>query len=1058
MSELNAHLEAEFGITLAMRVGIDTGEVVVSMDRPDQKVSVVGETVNLASRLQGEAPEDGVLISGDTYRHVRGGFSFRALGPLTLRGVGRPVEGHVVIRERPHRFELDEGRGVEGVDTRTIGREVELLGLQQHFEDMVDDGSPRAVTIVGDAGVGKSRLLRELDRWLAEIPDQVWWFRGRASSSSQNLPNSLVRDMMAARLDIHESDGPEAVRLKWEDGMARHFDEGVEARAHLVAHWLGFDVGDSAHIRGVRHDSQGLHDRARTYLADFLKKLAGESPVVVLLEDLHWADEGSLRWFDDAGLLLEGSPVLVVATARPSLFERYPAWGENGDFHTRIPLDSLSPRQSRRLVGEILQKAEHIPASLVELIVEATDGNPFYIEELVKWMLEAGVIEKDGDRWTVLEQKIDRARVPATLRGVLQARLDALAPDERQALQQAAVIGRVFWDEAVETLSAATGAGQVPVGTSLDRLRSREVVFERRQSTFDDTREFLFKHALLRDVTYDSVLKGRRVGYHAQAARWLEQVAERNRRTDQYAGLIAGHHDLAADAVTGARWYLRAGRQAASVHALTEATRLLGRGIEILPEDEWELRFDLLMARETVLDQIGDRASQQEDLAAMDALLPRLDPLRRTNLLICKATWSFNHSDYVTQVVFAQEAVEVASEHGLTDAEGEARLAWGKGLAWSGQHLAAREVLEKALALARQVGRPRLIGETLRYMSIVANNQSDFARSMDLLGQALEIGRASNDTEAESLVLVQMGTVLYNQGHYAKARVQLERALPIYIESGHRYRQAVAMSNIAGIAVIQGDLGVARKLVTKGLELTLHLGDKEGIATAHTILGDVYRRAGLYQLAREQLEESVRVSDEIGFDFVASDALLSLALIADVQGKPSEAAEFNAKAAQRGEKADSPLAIARARLGEGLVLADTGDLDGAEGALTEARRQGEEMSIGYMVTETDAALAAIALLRGDLDGAGEIVAGLSGRIERIRLEGCLEPARVYLACIKVLDRVDPPGAAAVRTTASEYLDGVTSSIGDEDSDLRDGFMATRSNTELLSAIQAGGEE
>jgi predicted ATPase len=154
------------------------------------------------------------------------------------------------------------------------------------------------------------------------------------------------------------------------------------------------------------------------------------------------------------------------------------------------------------------------------------------------------------------------------------------------------VIGRVFWDDAVEVLAAGTGASRVPVGMSLDRLRSREVVYERRQSTFDDTREFLFKHALLRDVTYDSVLKGRRLGYHAQAARWMEQVAERNRRTDQYAGLIAGHHDLAADAIAAGRWYLRAGRQAASVHALTEATRLLGRGIEVLPEDEWELRFD----------------------------------------------------------------------------------------------------------------------------------------------------------------------------------------------------------------------------------------------------------------------------------------------------------------------------------------------------------------------------------------------------------------------------------------------------------------------------------
>ncbi len=220
LGELNADLETEYGITLQMRVGIDTGEVVVSMDRPDQEVSVVGETVNLASRLQAEAPEDGVLISGDTYRHVRGGFSFRPLGALSLKGVDRPVYGHVVIRERPRRFELDEGRGVEGVETKTIGRDPELLKLQQTFEDVVDEGGPRVVTIVGDAGVGKSRLFREFDRWLAEIPDPVWWFRGRASPPTQNLPHALLREMMAARLDIQESDDPDAVRAKWEDGMA----------------------------------------------------------------------------------------------------------------------------------------------------------------------------------------------------------------------------------------------------------------------------------------------------------------------------------------------------------------------------------------------------------------------------------------------------------------------------------------------------------------------------------------------------------------------------------------------------------------------------------------------------------------------------------------------------------------------------------------------------------------------------------------------------------------------------------------------------------------------
>ena len=157
LGELNAGLETEYGITLAMRVGIDTGEVVVSMDRPDQEVSVVGETVNLASRLQAEAPADEVLISGDTHRHDNGGFSFRPLGMLSLQGVGGPVEGHVVIREQPLRFELDEGRGVEGGHQDHRG-DLELLKIQQTFEDVVD--GPRVITIVGDAGVGKSRLLR----------------------------------------------------------------------------------------------------------------------------------------------------------------------------------------------------------------------------------------------------------------------------------------------------------------------------------------------------------------------------------------------------------------------------------------------------------------------------------------------------------------------------------------------------------------------------------------------------------------------------------------------------------------------------------------------------------------------------------------------------------------------------------------------------------------------------------------------------------------------------------------------------------------------------------
>ena len=299
--------------------------------------------------------------------------------------------------------------------------------------------------------------------------------------------------------------------------------------------------------------------------------------MVMLVEDLHWADDSSLAWFDAADHVLHDRPVLVIATARPALLERHPHWGEGLDFHDRLDVRSLSRRESRLLVDEILQKVDELPRSLRELVVTAADGNPFHIEELVKWLLDAGVIIKDGATWQVRDQTVDQARVPPTLRGVLQARLDALSPPERATLQRAAVVGRVFWDAAVDSLAARVRGGRGPGGQStakaLEQMRAREVVYERPHSAFDETREFFFKHTLLRDVTYDSVLKAHRLSYHGLVARWLEQAAERSRRLDQYAGLIAGHYDRAGDDTAAARWYLRAGHQATGVDAMQRGHR-----------------------------------------------------------------------------------------------------------------------------------------------------------------------------------------------------------------------------------------------------------------------------------------------------------------------------------------------------------------------------------------------------------------------------------------------------------------------------------------------------
>jgi class 3 adenylate cyclase/tetratricopeptide (TPR) repeat protein len=1055
LDRLNAELGAEHGVRLQMRVGIDTGDVVVSSldDRPGQDFVVVGETVNRAARLQAAAPVGGVVISRDTHQHVRGSFSFEALEPLRLKGIPEPVPAYLVRAERPSGFRLDEARGVEGIETRTIGRDIHLQQLQNRFWDVEEEGGWRVVTIVGDAGVGKSRLLFEFDRWLAEITQGVWWFRGRAAPSAQNVPNGMLRDMVAARLDILDRDPASVVREKLEAGFGPVLGTGEASRhkAHLIGYWLGFDLSDSTYVANLRHDPQGLRERASSHLAEYFARLATQFPVAILLEDLHWADEGSLAWVDAADDELRSSRVLVVATARPSLIERHPHWGEGLGFHVRLALDPLSRRESRQLLDEILQRADEVPAALSDLLVSAAEGNPFHLEELVKWLIESGVIVTDGDTWHVIEDRIDRVKVPPTLKGVLQARIDALSPPEHLVLQRASVIGRVFWDDAVDSLQAEP-APEMPTDQALDLLRRREVVYQRPQSAFDETREFLFKHAVLRDVTYESVLRPRRQAYHELAARWLEQMTARSRRADEYAALIAGHYDNSGDRTSAARWYLRAGQQAASVHALAEATRLLDRAAEVVPDDEPRLRFDAVLAREVVYDRVGDRPAQEADLHELDRMRPQLDDRRRVQLLLRWASWWFHHSEYDRQDEPAQEAVELAREAGMADLEADALLWWGRGLTWKGDHDKAKEVLAQALVKAREADQARIVGETLRYQAIVANNQSEFPTAIALLEEAGAVHHDNNDLEGESTVLVQLGTVLFNQGRHREARKYLEESLPIFVASGHLYRQAVVKSNLGAILLQEGELGEARRLITEGIQLCLDLGDREGGAVALGILGDIYRRAGDHARAEENLLRSLAVAREIDFDFLMSDDLLYLGFEAADVGRADDAVSLMDESIEHARRASSPLAEVRARIGRGYVLLLTARVDEAETSLRSARIEAERLDLSALVVEVDVVLARAAQSRGDLEEAVGLIGSVVDRLDGDVLEGALRPGDLVLTTWQVLAAAGDRRAADALTGALDYVDDFAGRI--DDPELREGFLHDVSAHAVLGRARA----
>jgi class 3 adenylate cyclase len=508
-SEIATELEGAWDIQgFNVRVGVNTGLVMLGGETEAEN-TLMGAAVNLAARLESAAPPGGLLISHDTYRHIRGVFDVEPWEPLQVKGFAEPVQVYRILSARPRAFRL-YSRGVEGVETRMVGREAELKHLQDALLTTIEEAEGQLVTIVGDAGVGKSRLLYEFQEWIELLPPPaVTFYEGRAQLESQGLPYGLLRDLFEFRFQIQEDDSREVAREKIQSGFGEVFGKGDESlmRSHILGQLLGYDFSASPHLTGVLNDAEQLRNRGLIYLGEYLREVSAQSPVVIFLEDIHWADDSTLDALNWLGERMHRQRLLVVCTTRQSLFERRPYWGEGVSFHRRINLEPLTRRESRQLVADILKLAEQVPPKLSDMVVEGAEGNPFYLEELVKMLVENGVIIKGGEHWHIEAERLAQLEVPPTLSGVLQARLDSLSPEERAILQQASVVGRHFWDRVVAHIQVAGDEIDEIVSGTLLSLRQRELIYRREESAFADAHEYIFKHDILREVTYESVLK-----------------------------------------------------------------------------------------------------------------------------------------------------------------------------------------------------------------------------------------------------------------------------------------------------------------------------------------------------------------------------------------------------------------------------------------------------------------------------------------------------------------------------------------------------------------------
>ncbi|NNC74041.1 MAG: AAA family ATPase [Acidimicrobiia bacterium] len=560
--------------SLAVRVGINTGPVVIGEVGTAGEVTVTGDTVNVASRLESAAPVGGVLVSHSTYRHVRGVFNVTQRPPLEVKGKSEPLVTYIVETVAPRPFRLPT-RGVEGVETAMVGREQQLAALQAAQQRSAADSASASVTIVGEAGIGKSRLLYEFNEWLSLAGSDVVVFRGRADQQHQGNPYGLLRDVLAFRFDIADDDPADVAVEKLTSGVTEFLGESAVDQAHLVGHLMGLDMSASPHIGHILDDARQLRDRAIHGVTQLFGAIADRVPTVVMLEDIHWADRATLVMGQKVIDACADKRLFVVAAARPLVFERVPEWG-TGPRDVRLDLEPLDADAAAALTDEVLKRAADVPTELRDTIVARADGNPFFVEEIIKMLIEDDVIEAGDDEWVIRQERLEDFNVPATLTGVIQARLDRLDAAERDLLGRASVVGRLFWDLAIPP---PVDAGAEPIGEVhrlLKVFEDRELVWPHPGADFVGTEEYIFRHAVLREVTYESVLKRLRRSYHRSIAEWLASRAEAPGR----AAMIATHYEAAGAPAESAEWYVTAGEQAQARFANTSAETYFGKALE----------------------------------------------------------------------------------------------------------------------------------------------------------------------------------------------------------------------------------------------------------------------------------------------------------------------------------------------------------------------------------------------------------------------------------------------------------------------------------------------
>jgi class 3 adenylate cyclase/tetratricopeptide (TPR) repeat protein len=917
-----------YGIEFAVRVGMSTGMVVVGAVGSDLKYeyTAMGDAVNLAARMQSAADPGTVLIADNTYRLAAPFFECEDRGQITVKGKAEPVQVYRVISERTGTV---QARGIEGLSSPLVGRNQERQTLMAALAE-VAEGRGQMVSVMGEAGLGKSRLVAEVRKTsLAGINGRpsVRWLEGRSLSYEIATPYAPFVDMLSTFFGMRSlSDNAEKyARLK--TAISEVMGQRASEAAPFIATLIGVEPtgDDSQRVRYL--EPPQLRGKIFQAVGEWIRLLAAKQPTVLVFEDLHWADPTSLDLIEALMPLTEQSALLILMLFRPRRNE--PSWriheAASRDFahrYTPVALQPLDEAQSRELVANLLE-IEDLPESVRALILTKAEGNPFFVEEVIRSLLDAGLVVREDGHWRATRE-IAHIAVPDNLAAVITARLDRLDEGVKRTAQTASVIGREFDYAVLADISEASQTLDNALGT----LQHRELVREKSRMP---SRTYAFKHVLVQETAYGSLLLSRRRELHRRVAECLERMES------ERAGEIAWHYLEAREPIRSLPYLLEAANRAARAFSVKEAIGYYTQALDILQAaDDARLRQQVYEGLAQIRLFSGD--------------IPAAIDTYQTMLQYGEA-----HADIPIQVSALNKLARLQMFQGRLD-QMEAPLL-------------------RAEQLARQYQDKAGLAEMFTIRCAVYNFVGDFDTGFQYMDEAAQVGKELNIQAQIVFGLTHTALMLTGMTRFDEAESVAEEAAQAIEATGHLGHKAELLTFVRVVNHLRrGDLAAAFGAVQEGQAIAQKIGQLYVESSAALMLGIIARWQGEYEQAIRHLERAQQLGHIVGLPFLEIYALGALgAVYRDISPAFTEQADqYHTQALAMMEGPMGYVAGGLTWADIGYCMLANGDVSAAhdlfERGITRTTPQGLLNRPKFLI-----GLACVAIAQKDLEGAAQHV-------------------------------------------------------------------------------------